>query len=200
MRIRESKLIYDGWTRFLVLEVEGPDGQRVTKAVLDHGESACVLPYDSERRTALLVGQQRVPQLYLGQAEPSLEAIAGRLEPDEAVEESIRREAEEEAGLRLRELEKVATCWASPGVSTERIPSLSRRLFAGRPNRSRWWSGRGAREYRGQGNGVVGARAARRSRIHHRRKDHAAHPDLEAAAAPSIRIADHRDMAEKILA
>jgi nudix-type nucleoside diphosphatase (YffH/AdpP family) len=121
MRIRESKLIYDGWTRFLVLEVEGPDAQRVTKAVLDHGEAACVLPYDSERRTALLVGQQRVPQLYLGQAEPSLEAIAGRLEPDEAVEESIRREAEEEAGLRLRELEKVATCWASPGVSTERI-------------------------------------------------------------------------------
>ena len=121
MRIRESKLIYDGWTRFLILEVDNPDGHRMTRAVLDHGESASVLPYDSERRTALLVSQQRVPQLYLDLAEPSLEAIAGRLEPDESVEESIRREAEEEAGLRLRELESVATCWASPGVSTERL-------------------------------------------------------------------------------
>ncbi len=121
MQIRESKLIYDGWTRFLILEVENPDGHRMTRAVLDHGESACVLPYDSTRRTALLVAQQRVPQLYLGQPESSLEAIAGRLEPDEAVEESIGREAEEEAGLRLHGLEAVATCWASPGVSTERI-------------------------------------------------------------------------------
>jgi nudix-type nucleoside diphosphatase (YffH/AdpP family) len=121
MQIKESKLVYDGWTRFLVLEVESPDGHQMTRAVLDHGESACVLPYDSERRTALLVSQQRVPQLYLGHPEPSLEAIAGRLEPDESVEESMRREAEEEAGLRLRALETVATCWVSPGVSTERI-------------------------------------------------------------------------------
>ena len=121
MRIKESKLIYDGWTRFLVLETESPDGHRMTRAVLDHGESASVLPYDSERRTALLVSQQRVPQLYLGQSEPSLEAIAGRLEPDEVAEDSIRREAEEEAGLKLRDLEPVATCWVSPGVSTERI-------------------------------------------------------------------------------
>jgi 8-oxo-dGTP pyrophosphatase MutT (NUDIX family) len=47
--------------------------------------------------------------------------IAGRLEPDESAEESIRREAEEEAGLRLGPLELVASCWASPGVSTERF-------------------------------------------------------------------------------
>jgi nudix-type nucleoside diphosphatase (YffH/AdpP family) len=121
MRIRESKLLFDGWTRFLTLEVESPDGHRMTRAVLDHGESACVLPYDLDRRVALLVRQQRVPQLYLGQHEPSLEAIAGRLEPDETAEESIRREAEEEAGLRLGALEHVATCWVSPGVSTERF-------------------------------------------------------------------------------
>ena len=95
----------------------------VSREVLDHGESACVLPYDVERRVALLVSQERVPQLYLGQHGPSLEAIAGRLEPDETAAESIRREAEEEAGLRLGALEQVVTCWASPGVSTERYLS-----------------------------------------------------------------------------
>ena len=36
----------------------------MTREVLDHGESACVLPYDVERRVALLVSQERVPQLY----------------------------------------------------------------------------------------------------------------------------------------
>jgi len=121
MRIKESTLLFDGWTRFVILAVEGPDGQRMTREVLDHGESACVLPYDVERRVALLVSQMRVPQLYLGLHEPSLEAIAGRLEPDETAAESIRREAEEEAGLRLGALELVVTCWASPGVSTERF-------------------------------------------------------------------------------
>ena len=121
MRIKESTLLFDGWTRFLTLEVEGPDGHRLTREVLDHGELACVLPYDVERRVALLVSQERVPQLYLGQHGPSLEAIAGRLEPDETAAELIRREAEEEAGLRLGALEQVVTCWASPGVSTERF-------------------------------------------------------------------------------
>jgi nudix-type nucleoside diphosphatase (YffH/AdpP family) len=121
MRIKESKVVYDGWTRFLILEVANPDGHRMTRAVLDHGEAACVLPYDRDRRVALLVSQQRVPQLYLGQRKSSLEAIAGRLDPEESAEESIRREAEEEAGLKLRELEAVGTCWASPGVSTERF-------------------------------------------------------------------------------
>ena len=38
MRIKESTLLFDGWTRFLILEVEGPDGQRMTREVLDHGE------------------------------------------------------------------------------------------------------------------------------------------------------------------
>ena len=104
MRIKESTLLFDGWTRFLTLEVEGPDGHRLTREVLDHGESACVLPYDVERRVALLVSQERVPQLYLGQHGPSLEAIAGRLEPDETAAESIRREAEEEAGLTIHPL------------------------------------------------------------------------------------------------
>ena len=121
MRIKESKLLFDGWTRFLTLEVENPDGHRMSRAVLDHGESACVLSYDVDRRVALLVSQERVPLVYLGLKEPSLEVIAGRLEPDESAEESIRREAEEEAGLRLGTLELVASCWASPGVSTERF-------------------------------------------------------------------------------
>jgi 8-oxo-dGTP pyrophosphatase MutT (NUDIX family) len=49
-----------------------------------------------------------------------LETIAGRLEGDEPPSEEARREAEEEAGLNLGELEHVVTVWASPEISTER--------------------------------------------------------------------------------
>jgi 8-oxo-dGTP pyrophosphatase MutT (NUDIX family) len=48
-----------------------------------------------------------------------MEAIAGRIENEERLD-AARREAMEEAGIRMRELELIATCWSSPAVSTER--------------------------------------------------------------------------------
>ena len=49
-----------------------------------------------------------------------MEAIAGRIE-DETPLDAVRREAEEEAGLRIREFGHVGTCWFPPGGSTERV-------------------------------------------------------------------------------
>jgi nudix-type nucleoside diphosphatase (YffH/AdpP family) len=120
MRFVETKALFEGWTKFLVVKLQRPDGRVVERALLDHGASACVLPYDPERRLALLVCQPRVPLLYLGNPQPLMEAIAGRVE-SEKPPDAARREAEEEAGLRLRELEPIAKCWSSPGVSTERF-------------------------------------------------------------------------------
>jgi 8-oxo-dGTP pyrophosphatase MutT (NUDIX family) len=50
----------------------------------------------------------------------TLEAIAGIVEDDDPII-CARREAHEEAGLRLRVLEPVANVWSMPGLSTERI-------------------------------------------------------------------------------
>jgi nudix-type nucleoside diphosphatase (YffH/AdpP family) len=120
-RIAETKVLFDGWTKFLTVTLQRPDSRAKERAILDHGASACVLPYDPQRRLALLVCQTRVPLLYLGCREPLMEAIAGRVDDGEQPMETIRREAMEEAGLRLRELAHIATCWATPGVSTERF-------------------------------------------------------------------------------
>jgi 8-oxo-dGTP pyrophosphatase MutT (NUDIX family) len=49
--------------------------------------------------------------------------IAGALDGDGA-EECARREAREEAGLRLHSLERVAETWATPATSTERVTSF----------------------------------------------------------------------------
>jgi nudix-type nucleoside diphosphatase (YffH/AdpP family) len=120
MRIVERKVLFEGWTKFLAVTLQQPDGRSTERAVLDHGASVCVLPYDPERRVALIVCQTRIPLVYLGCREQLMEAIAGRVE-DEQPPEAVRREAMEEAGLRIRDLGFVATCWSSPGVSTERF-------------------------------------------------------------------------------
>jgi nudix-type nucleoside diphosphatase (YffH/AdpP family) len=79
-----------------------------------------VLPYDAERKTALLVRLLRNGPLVAGDGEPVLlEAPAGML--DGAPEDVARREAMEEAGVRLDALEPLGAPYASAGVSTERI-------------------------------------------------------------------------------
>ena len=110
---------YEGWGRYLIATVRLPDGTVIRREVEDHGVAAAVLPYDSERRTAILVRQFRTPVFVAERQEDMLEAIAGSMEDPDA-ETCARREAMEEAGLRLGSLEHVVTGWAMPGISTER--------------------------------------------------------------------------------
>jgi nudix-type nucleoside diphosphatase (YffH/AdpP family) len=144
MRIVDTKVLFEGWTKFLAVTLQQPDGRSAQRAVLDHGASVCVLPYDPDRGLALVVRQIRVPLLYLGCRERLMEAIAGRVE-DEQPQQTVRREAMEEAGLRIRDLEHLATCWSSPGVSTERFHLY----LASYSSDDRIGSGGGADEFEG---------------------------------------------------
>src|SRR5690606_36815434 len=84
-----------------------------------HREGAAVMPYDPERRVALLVRLTRAAVVYAGMEEDLVEAPAGMLDGDSA-EDCARREALEEVGVRLGRLQSVATAFSSPGMSTER--------------------------------------------------------------------------------
>jgi nudix-type nucleoside diphosphatase (YffH/AdpP family) len=121
LRLLDRKLVYSGWGRFLLLEVELGDGRVHTRQIEDHGEAAAVLPYDVERRTALLVRQPRVGPLHSGFEPHLVEAAAGIIDPGEAPEAAAAREALEELGVRLAEIEPVAAAWSMPAVSSERI-------------------------------------------------------------------------------
>lgn len=112
--------LHDGWTRVLKLTVALPDGGTMDREVEDHGAAVAVLPFDPERRTAILVGQFRAAALHSGGPPHLLEAVAGMLDEDDP-EACARREAHEEVGLRLGSLERVGVVWSSPGVSTERM-------------------------------------------------------------------------------
>lgn len=119
-RILGTRTVYEGWARYLVAEVQMPDGTRIGREVEDHGPAVAVLPYDPGRRVALLVRQFRTPPCFVDGTASVLEAPAGLREEDDP-EACARREAFEEVGLRLSTLEPAGRVWALPGLSTERM-------------------------------------------------------------------------------
>jgi nudix-type nucleoside diphosphatase (YffH/AdpP family) len=120
VEIMRTEVVYSGWTKLSIATIRLPDGQIVRREIEDHGSAVCVLPYNPERRTAILVRQFRAPVFLAERQEETLEAIAGVIEEADP-RESVRREALEEAGLALGELEHVLTGWTMPGISMERM-------------------------------------------------------------------------------
>jgi len=119
-QITRIESLYEGRSKFLLATVRLPGGETVRREIEDHGPAVCVLPYDGERRTAVLVRQFRASVFHAAGQEANLEAIAGIVETDDPAA-CGRREAMEEAGLRLDAMEHVGTVWTMPGVSTERM-------------------------------------------------------------------------------
>jgi nudix-type nucleoside diphosphatase (YffH/AdpP family) len=116
--IIDVRTIYEGWGRLIALRIRLPDGQVITREVEDHGAAVCVLPYDPERRVAMLVRLFRAPVFHTAGRPEIVEAPAGMLDEDDPAA-CARREALEEVGLMLTSLEPVGAAWTTPGVSTE---------------------------------------------------------------------------------
>jgi len=114
--ILSSRRLFTGWLNLLLLRVH-LGGREEDRPVIEHPSGSAVLVYDPARRVALTVRQTRTPVLMLDH--PCLaEPVAGVAE-DESAADTARREAEEEVGVRLREVEKVGLAWMTPSSSTE---------------------------------------------------------------------------------
>ncbi len=110
--------VYRGWSRFSLVKFRLADGAVVERCVEDHGRAAVVLPYDPERRVALLVSQFRPGVRFAGGSAPP-EAPAGLIDEGEDAAACARREAFEETGLVLGALEPLGRYWSSPSSTTE---------------------------------------------------------------------------------
>ncbi len=89
------------------------------------GDAVTLLPYDPHRDRVLLLEQFRPGAVARGDRNPwCIEVVAGRLDKEEPAEQTIRREALEEAGLELGRLEKIAAYYPSPGVVAELLTSF----------------------------------------------------------------------------
>lgn len=117
--IIERKILHAGYLTVEQLRLRLADGAEVMREVEHHGNAAVVLPYDAERRCALVVRLFRAPVLVASGEASCEEACAGMIEQEDAPA-AARREAFEELGVELKSLEFIARVWSSPGVSTER--------------------------------------------------------------------------------
>jgi nudix-type nucleoside diphosphatase (YffH/AdpP family) len=118
--IAAVETVHDGWARMLVATIRSAAGETFRREIEHHGDAVAVLPFDPERRVAMLVRQFRAPVLHAAGPASILEAPAGILDEPEP-EACARREALEEAGLALGALTCVARAWTMPGISTERM-------------------------------------------------------------------------------
>ncbi|GAB1479537.1 tellurite resistance ADP-ribose pyrophosphatase TrgB [Paracoccaceae bacterium] len=99
---------------------DGGLSPQVTRVAFISGDAVTVLPYDPLRDRVLLIEQFRAGPFARGDRQPwLLEAIAGRIDPGETAEEAARREAVEEANLKLGALLPVAGYYPSPGICAE---------------------------------------------------------------------------------
>jgi nudix-type nucleoside diphosphatase (YffH/AdpP family) len=112
--------IHEGWGKFLIATIRLKNGEEIRREIEDHGRVVSVLPYDPERRCAILIRQFRPPVFMKTKQKDILETIAGIVE-DARRADAAKREAFEETGLKLKKLEHVGCVWTSPGVSTEQV-------------------------------------------------------------------------------
>ncbi|ANI31296.1 GDP-mannose pyrophosphatase [Yersinia entomophaga] len=107
------------------------------REVYDRGNGATILLYNRAKGTVILINQFRMPTYVNGnESGMLLEACAGLLDAD-TPEDCIRREAIEETGFEIGEVEKLFAAYMSPGGVTELVHFFAaeylpeQRIYAG---------------------------------------------------------------------
>ena len=97
----------------------GGMGRPIWREVMERGHAATVLPYDPVRDEVLLIEQFRIGAFTAGHHPWTIEVVAGIVEEGEEPEQVVRREAMEEAGCTIQELEAINSTFPSVGVVSE---------------------------------------------------------------------------------
>ncbi|MEV7095384.1 NUDIX domain-containing protein [Amycolatopsis sp. NPDC051045] len=125
VRVTDVELLSSAWyvLRRTTFDYQHRNGRWTTeqRETYDRGNGATVLLYDVAGGKVLLTRQFRYP-VYVNDHPDGmfLETAAGLLDADDP-ETAIRREAQEETGVRIGELEHVFDVFTSPGSVTERL-------------------------------------------------------------------------------
>ncbi|AOM42267.1 ADP-ribose diphosphatase [Xenorhabdus hominickii] len=93
----------------------------IRREVFERGHAGVLLPYDPVRDEVVLIEQIRIPALETSETPWLLEVIAGMIEEGEEVEQVVRREATEEAGIEIKRCQPALSYLSSPGGTTERM-------------------------------------------------------------------------------
>ncbi|EJF89221.1 NUDIX domain-containing protein [Bartonella tamiae] len=121
----ENKTLSYGWRQLTATSYEQKfaDGhwRKQTREVYHCQKAVVVLPFNLKTKTVVFVRQFRIPA-YLEQGLTSLlEACAGMVDEKETEEQAVMREAKEELGFQLHNLDRVFEGFVTPGYATERF-------------------------------------------------------------------------------
>lgn len=136
VRVVSERSLYEGFGSYREMVVDQPLASggtiEISREFQARRDVVAVLPYDPVRRVALLARQLRVPLFARGDHDGYLEEVpAGYIDEGEVAVEAARREAAEEVGVKVGELEHVADVFPSPGSLTERLSLYLARYGAG---------------------------------------------------------------------
>ena len=125
VRLVGAEVLSDDWyvLRKATFDLMRPDGTwtRTSREAYDRGNGATILLHDPSAGTVLLTRQFRLPAYVNGHIDGMLIETPGGLLDDEDAEAAIRREAEEETGVRIGPVTRVFELFMSPGSVTERV-------------------------------------------------------------------------------
>ncbi len=125
VREKSRKVLADGKLKLIELTLDVPRlaggvMENVSREIVIRQDAAAALVHDVDRDIFILCEQFRFPAYESGEGW-LVELVAGRMDEGEKPEACIIREIEEEIGYRARKVESVATYYAAPGYSTERL-------------------------------------------------------------------------------
>ncbi|HEY0722066.1 MAG TPA: ADP-ribose diphosphatase [Gammaproteobacteria bacterium] len=109
----------------------GGMSEPISRELFERGHAAALLLFDPQRDEVVLLEQFRIGALDAPGGPWLVEIVAGVIEQDETPEEVARREAVEEAGCEVQEMEFICEYLVSPGGTSERIS-----LYCGRVDSS----------------------------------------------------------------
>ena len=119
----EKKILSNNWYTLnkYTYKYQRPDGSWETqhREAYDRGNGAAILLYNSQKRTVILTKQFRMPTFVNGNEDGMMiEVCAGLLDGDNPAD-CVRKEAEEETGYNISNVQKVMQTYMSPGSVTE---------------------------------------------------------------------------------
>ncbi|KKA45038.1 MULTISPECIES: ADP-ribose diphosphatase [Salinivibrio] len=100
---------------------EGGWSGSVVRELFERGHAVAVLPYDPVRDEVVMLEQIRVGAMAAGATPWQLEIVAGMIDKDQSPEQVAHREAREEAGLLLHQMERVTRYLSSSGGCSEQL-------------------------------------------------------------------------------
>lgn len=124
--VKPVKNLYKGFFQVDLYQFEhalfaGGKSELISREILERGDAIAVLPYDPVSDTVLLIEQIRIGAIKSKHSPWLLECIAGMTDGSDDYESVVKKEAYEEAGLNLTELEFMLSYLSSPGGTTERL-------------------------------------------------------------------------------